>query len=290
MNFAEFTDFLCKHILDDWREGATIETQEVKKNNGTTYTGILVYEDSSKVSPMIYIDSLFEDYDRGLKTLDEVIKEFQDKYDELVSGTPASMDVDISNFDAIKDNIFFRVINYEKNQELLNNCPWFPVLDLAMTFRWAAEITENGIASALITHEIMNAWGIQPQDILDEAVKNTERLLPGEVFEITEMAGFEGSSHVYVCTNTLHTNGAGAMFYEGVLADFAKEHPGNYYILPSNIDGVVMLKDDGERNLSQLASFLKNVNRYGINPDDYLSDSIYYYNSETDKITIAYEA
>lgn len=84
-------------------------------------------------------------------------------------------------------------MNYKKNEEILEDCPYLKLYDLALTFRWVAHSDDIGISTALVTNQEMEAWGISMNELLLAARENTPRLFPAQMVDMDEMiqrAGF----------------------------------------------------------------------------------------------------
>ncbi|MBQ7925064.1 MAG: hypothetical protein IJ335_02090, partial [Lachnospiraceae bacterium] len=52
---------------------------------------------------------------------------------------------------------------------------------------------------------------------------------------------------------------------------------GKFYILPSSVHEVILLKDDGEESPSKLQEMVREINQCEVDPTEVLSDSIYHY-------------
>ena len=77
------------------------------------------------------------------------------------------------------------------------------------------------------------------------------------------------------------------MFYQGILQEFAERMKENLYILPSSIHEVILLRESDAGDVRELSYMVKETNRAVVDPEEILSDSIYYYDRIRNKITIA---
>ena len=64
-------------------------------------------------------------------------------------------------FDNMKDKIYYRIVNYEKNIKLLNDIPHKKFLDMVIVFYCLIDTTTDGIASIRITNDHLEKWAIQ---------------------------------------------------------------------------------------------------------------------------------
>ncbi|MCI8496400.1 MAG: hypothetical protein HFI74_12100 [Lachnospiraceae bacterium] len=54
-----------KQMLEQAHPSADVEIQKVSKNNNRTLTGIAIYEAGSNISPNIYLEDFFTEYQAG---------------------------------------------------------------------------------------------------------------------------------------------------------------------------------------------------------------------------------
>ena len=74
MDFEEFKNSVADQIKDFLPEkyaDATVELQEVTKNNDTVLTGILIKTEESNIAPNIYLEGFFEQYQDG-RDMDDI--------------------------------------------------------------------------------------------------------------------------------------------------------------------------------------------------------------------------
>ncbi len=58
-----------------------------------------------------------------------------------------------------------KLINYERNRELLKRVPYYRFLDLAIVFLCLVESDSSGTATVLIHNEHLTYWGITRDDL-----------------------------------------------------------------------------------------------------------------------------
>ena len=95
------------------------------------------------------------------------------------------------------------------------------------------------------------------------------------------------SVQLYLLTNQRGYNGATAIFYEGVLKEFAERVGKDLIILPSSIHEVLLIPDDGTSSYEMLSALVWEMNRSEVPRRDQLSDHIYRYLREKDCLEIA---
>lgn len=194
------------------------------------------------------------------------------------------------NSDVMKQNVFYRIVNYERNREALKSKPYLPVWDLAVTFHCLIKDNDSHIYSIQLTDEHLRHWRINVKTITRWAVENTPRLFPVKINTMEEAIGgaLEGSpaggQSIYVITNDTGINGASCILYQNAVKYLADTLEVNLFILPSSIHEVIVLPDNGRVDKNALAKMVSEVNSTQVSEEDYLSDSIYYYNRNDEKI------
>ncbi len=183
MNFAVFTAAIVKKIQEKAGSGFRILSGTVKKNNGIELTGIIIEEKGCNTSPTIYIDDFFGEYRNGLG-----IGEIVETIWQIYRKNRFEESVDLSNFtdyQKAKRQIAFRLVNYEKNKELLVDVPFKRFLDLAVIFYYSVqEPPFYGKASILICREHMEKWDISLEELYQNARSNTQVLFPARIENI----------------------------------------------------------------------------------------------------------
>ncbi|MCI9369434.1 MAG: hypothetical protein HFH65_03755 [Lachnospiraceae bacterium] len=303
-------------------EDCVAKLVQIDKNNGVKAEGIIVKDDKNYISPVIYLDTYYEQYKKG-KAENDIINEIYQIYQKYSCEINLDLDIkiqDLNNYEKIKKKVAYKLINYEKNEEILLNIPYIHFLDLAIVFFVMVSCQkDSGIKNAAfpIRKEHLKTWGVAVEDIYRDALYNTPDLFPfvispmgnllaelickelkGDIFEETdgermqnefERLQKEYDSGVYVLTNTKNVNGASCMLYKNVIKEFAEKEHTDFYIIPSSIHEVLLFPISDKRVTAEdLKGMVIQVNRTEIDEYEILSDNIYYYNSENDSITIVF--
>lgn len=178
----EFNDF-CNEIRDNIGEYLlgydfdNIQLQEVTHNNNTTHTGLLISRSEVNVAPTIYMEQYYKQYqDTG--DMDAVIKEIAETYKASLESTNDLQTEIFNQKEQYFSNCYLKVVNYEKNKEMLKDVPYKKFMDLAVTIRMLVRVDETGMASAIVTHDHTARLGINEKDLYAAALKNTEFLFP----------------------------------------------------------------------------------------------------------------
>lgn len=292
MNFEEFMAWVKENITSkDWKETSQIEISVVKKNNGVSATGLFIRENGQDVSPILYLDDYYIHYQNG-ELLENIIRNIRADYDEKVQMAAVKIP-NLQEFENIRGRVIYRLVNYEKNKEILEDCPHIRLHDLAVTFRWVARIDDVGVSTSLITNKQVKEWGVSVNDLVLAARQNTPRLFPAKIIDMEEMlAGmvsfilYPSAIPMYILTNEQELNGASALLYGDILKDFANKKGSDMYILPSSIHEVIMVPADRIDDPKGLSSMVHEANTTVVSTGDVLSDSVYYYDRKKDQILV----
>ena len=291
MSFEEFLYYIEEHILDGWKEEAHVSVQETRKNNGVTYQGLYIRDREQTVTPCIYMEEYYEDYRRG-ESPDDIIERIRRDYQWAMEHS-CLYEMDVTDYDSMRGRLIFRLVNYDKNADLLKDCPYIRMYDLALTFRWIAHTDDIGISTALVTNRELRIWGITVQELLLTARENTRRIFPPKIVNMDryleefgkDLTGMVTDRPMYIMTNEQQINGATVLVYEGVLRQFAAEIRSDFFLLPSSIHEMILIPECSQLDADVLLDMVREANRSIVSPVDFLSGSVYYYSRKENRIT-----
>ena len=200
-----------------------------------------------------------------------------------------------TDYDRLKSTVAYKLINAEKNQELLKKIPHLPYLDLAIVFYCLLADTPVGNATVLIHNSHMKLWNIRCADLYRDAKANMGKLLPARLSGMAEVirelsGGREEPENVgvpmYVLTNTQKSLGAACILYDGVLKSCAARLGEAYYVLPSSVHEVIMVPVSAVGDEQELTAMVRDINRTQVRDTEVLSDNIYLYSPVSGKLTL----
>ena len=73
---------------------------------------------------------------------------------------------------------------------------------------------------------------------------------------------------------------SGRAWIPGFLDQAAEKLGGSFYILPSSIHEVLLLRNDQEMDVRELEDMVQNVNEQMVSPEEQLSDRVYHYDAQ----------
>ena len=293
MTFDEFVQVIMEEITDYLLQYdvETIHINDVKKNNGVGCTGMSIIVKEKNISPNIYLDYYYSLYLKG-KGIEDILILIAKEYVEAM-GNIGEMEKEMVTAGMNPNNVFLRLVNYERNKEVISYCPHIKFHDLAITFRCLFETEQHAVASCLIRDEDMGKWDISQEELFNIARKNTIKMFPPKIKKLEDMLaemlidkeGIPRGDNLYVLTNEQGVNGATYLLYDEIIKQFAEHANSNVFILPSSIHEVLLLPDDGQYDKDELQDMVREINRYVVSPVDYLSDNVYIYDIEKEDIS-----
>ena len=317
-SYNEFMDYVKENVTDYLPErfqNAQVRIQQVTKNNDVVLDGLTIIDPSSRISPNIYLNPMYEQYKEGAD-LDEIVGKVADIYVENMApdfdrGFDVSVD-DFTKYEKIKDHIFPRVANLERNSKRLEDIPYTRKEDLAITYHIKVASDKDGVGSVTISNYLLDQYGVSKEELHKVAMGNMQRLSPmsfvtlrevivkmmasdfavseGIFMEeakdyVREMVPSEGPE-LYCLTNEEKINGAAYIMNEDVQKMVAEKVGGDFFVLPSSVHEVLIMRKNEEMSAQELRDMVQSVNGSCVSPDEVLSDQVYEYDAKTHKLSI----
>ena len=253
----------------------SISITDVTKTNDLQLTGITIHEPGINMAPTIYLEG-YEGWE-----LNDICDDILDIYEQNKLNEPVDVKW-FNDFDNVSSKIIFRLVNTDRNTNLLKASPSIPFLDLSIIFYI---YVADGML-VLIKNEHMNMWDTSVDELYSLAKANTPKLMPYQLknlMEIIPVAFDDISDKMFVLSNTAYIGGAGAILYSHVFDSFDS----NLFILPSSIHETILLRASCLEHASELKEIVCSINETVLSVEDFLSDNVYYYDKDTKAITIA---
>ncbi|MCQ2499795.1 MAG: DUF5688 family protein [Lachnospiraceae bacterium] len=150
--------------------------------------------------------------------------------------------------------------------------------------------------------DVINLLGMYEEKIMNAAIGHMMDIAPLDVMEITQLMesmspkGLEqlpapdevpGGKMIVVTTKN-RKYGSVSILYPGALKNVSEEHFGGngFYVLPCSIHEVICVPDDGEVCAAALQMMVIDINRSIVDPEDYLSDQVYFCDPKSDDVTV----
>lgn len=297
MTKIKFYEKVADSISEVLGSKIIVELQETAKVN-LSLDGLTIRKRNESVAPTIYLNPYFSQYNAG-RTMEDIVNDIIRVYENNQSET--IMDVfkteDFYDFDKMKDRIVLKVINTERNLELLKKVPNFSMdgFPLSIVFYVSLMTGKDSSAGILIKNEHLKLWEKDVSDLLSLAETNTNRIHAYTVKSMKEVMserfGFEedlipdNASAICVLTDENKTSGANKLYLKTEIRKFAEKQDSDVYIIPSSFHELILIRADFPNVEPE---YLKQkgceVNRANDSDEDFLCDGVFKYVLSEDKI------
>ena len=283
-------------------EDYTVHQYTVCKTNDTVLHSVVIRLGDEQISKNIYVEPYFHMNMSGTE-MDEIVDAIlaensnREGMNEVLEKFAENLD-----YEEVKDKIIIRVACKELNKDYLKDKVYVEIAgtDLVAVFYILVSMSDKGLINTCVDEKLLKQWGIaSASDLYDVTLQNTIRLLPPEIKGMNEMIDCcdldivndgmaeEVGRTMFVLTNEMGVNGATAMFYDGVLKEFAiTQNTDKVVIFPSSRHEVILLPHYKELKYESCYRMVEEVNEFVVGDMDILSNSVYIYDLATDSISI----
>lgn len=294
MNYQQFIEEVERRVKEKIKgnETITVYIHTAVKNNGKERKGITVSEKGIHISPTIYLEEYFQQFQEG-KPIEKIVEKILQLYEEVKCSHPCEESL-LQNYKELKGKFACKLIHRGKNEKLLNDIPYVPWMDLAIVVFVLLEVSPYGTATALVRKEHLEIWGLTEAQLFDEAKKNTPILLPYQFCPMRKLLreicpyavdeGEEEEESLYVLSNKLRSFGAASMLYDGILEKVGQKLGENYYILPSSIHEVIVVPESKSPVKQDLEEMVREINETQVEEEEVLSDRVYYFSRKENRL------
>ncbi len=302
MNFDQFVETLRNEVKQLVGAEYSVSVNCVMKVN-RELQGLNIRHKNSVVSPSIYLEDYYQEYQRG-KNIEKIAEEVIEisKYRKL--NVEAFTD-NIKNYEWVKVKLRVKLMNFEKNKNMLQTVPYERMLDLAIVPYIILSKGEE-LMSVTVSGKLLDCWGISEKEILKQAKQNTLAFEPVVVERMTDFISnmflkdlnddsdsddeqtsmikseFNKNSEIkelYILTNQDNRYGAFAALQHEQLLNIAERlGADNLYILPSSVHEILVISSDNIK-AEQLREMVREVNRTTVSEEEFLSDEVYLFDS-----------
>lgn len=257
-----------------------------------------------KNSVFLKVDSLKKLYNEGGESA--VIKTVLDniKYALFINDQAESTANSLDTYEGIKDRLIIRPLNYDINENKLENTLYKRVDDIALTvYAIVIDDRENGILNTIkIPLNIIETWeGVTPEEVYTNALDNTAKYynprLYTNIFDI-ENTQFKDCAlmengytvkeltpdRIALLTTDRKTNGAIAAFLPGTLERISKLYGNSDFYVAFTSIHEAMTHKKGSISPENIKRNVTETNRIFGN-DDTLSNKVWLYSAETKELT-----
>lgn len=296
MNYEQFLTLLTESLQKKLGNGYQFISNEYPITNGIIKHSLTIKNGKSNIYPSICMNPYYFDYINKTSKLDDIAQAIlqiykQNKINHAID-TSAFMD-----WNHIRHRIRCRLINTEKNKNLLLNVPHREILDLSIVYYLSVKMPGGTEGSIHLCNEHLKLWNTDEKNLCSEAWQNLHTMKDAVVCNINDIIKSvsgeieNNSSHLfseqmYILTNQRKLYGAVHMSDLKQLAEIASKIDNDLLILPSSIHEVILIPYNRISNTAALADIVSKINATELSPDEILSYHVYHFSRGTGRISI----
>lgn len=292
MDYEQFKERIEEDLhqaLADHGIDANFSQHHVEKLNAS-YDALSVTPDGSHIGVNANLSAMFEAIENG-QDYNEVVSRASESIIAGIENTPEINLEDFTNYDEMKSKLAMEVVSADRNAEMLENVPHEQMEDMAVVYRLILGQDSEGRGSVLVTNDLMEQFGVTHEQLHEDAMINAPEIRPSEIRGIsvvmTEMMGSgmipeidPADEQMFVAGVSDNIHGAGVIAYPNFFEDAAEKLGGDFYVLPSSIHEVFLVRDNGEMTAKDLEAMVREVNATQVAPEEQLTDHVYHYDSK----------
>ena len=297
MKYKEFVEKVTMGVKERLGVAYQVDFLTIKKNNGILADAICAGRKEEQMRVNVYVEKFYQDYleHRDLKkSVSEITSYIKEQHIPKEQGE--DMKQMISNWNVVKRYVHPALLSKSKNQELLQNMPSRPFLDLAIVYM--IHMPQEGMHGVIkINRGMIKLWKIGEEELHQTAMENQKE----EGYEIKSLAEIVDSMGIaleereaedlgvcpmYVLSNQDNFYGAAGILDDSLLAGFTEKVQKNLYLLPASLHEFIIVLDEGKTNVEELNGMVKEINESVVGTQEVLEDHVYYFDRVERKIKI----
>lgn len=300
-DYFEFVEYIKKevqNVIKDWDAEAVYQPAESPETDDFLLVKMPTKEGMGV--QRFHMAEIYQDLLSNKATREEIAQEVREtlKLGYHVVGIDA-LD-NISCYDKIRDSLILRPLNYETNEEKLENGVFYQIGDVALVLYINIGSVKDKYVSSMVGKELLPLWGKKKEEVIEVAIRNTYRLFPPRIFDayafcygLSEEQEFmhtvpEAVKHnqregIFV-TTTNSVNGAVSIFMPGVIKRLSELLKSDLYIGFLSTD-VAVIHNSSMIPPEAILDALRFQN-YSCGSDNILSEKVYIYSRERDRIEV----
>lgn len=283
MNFTDFTNEI-EEIIEERLPECEVVLRSIVKNNNVILSGITIKDEAINAAPTIYLEQFYESFQDG-----ETLESISDKILNIYDSNKLKQDYDfefIENYESAKNNLYFKAVNHDKNKEFLEEIPYFEFEDLALVPYILIDDEIFWSASLVIHRNLFERWCIDENTLYYDIMQNMEQNFEYDFMPITDVLAEmtncilpdeDYGIGMYVLSPKTKLYGAALIAIDSVLEKIAAELDSDFYIIPSSVHELIIVKSHDKDMAESLNEMINEVNETVVSCEDILSDHAYFY-------------
>ncbi len=249
----------------------------------------------------LYVQDLYREYQNGW-SMEEIVREIVERLDAIARSECFQRSRNLEDYDKIKEDLFIRLLNIEKNQVELEECIYRTIGVIALVLYARMGELNGSSASIKIKRHMLEKWEQEPKQVFEEALLNTYFISPPRIYcweKLIFDPDYAGENFMnLLCdyklkkdvlgnclSTTIRTNGAVAIFLPGVAERIGQLMGGGFYMVFTSIHEV-MIHNERSADPEELKKVLADTVNETTPPEDFLTYQIYHYDLETGAFSV----
>lgn len=289
LTYEQFEEKIRAYFTEKYPD-AEMVFRSLRKNNGITVPTLSLHIPGCMVMPAVHIKDCYRRYVCG-QSLESILEEMEAVFSENAAAHNVEMDY-YRNYEQVKQTLRLRLINYSRNRLLLEEIPYCRFLDLALVCysKVPEDILQN--STVTVSKQHLEMWNITPKELFEDAQHRCAEEEPAALMKMgdlirqlhpqgADMFFLQGIEmpDMYVLSNQSRMNGAAVLTYPGMLKHCSELLGDKFYILPSSVHELILLKE-GQECAEELLSMVCSVNTESVAAEEILSDHVYCYDAK----------
>lgn len=197
-------------------------------------------------------------------------------------------------YDSIKDLLEVNAISEKYNRDVLAGTKYRVLGDIAIVYFINADNRDLGeVMKAIPVLNAISIKQIENDALLNSMTRNPAviKSMDSEIESIigTQIPKDEATSMMYIASVPSKKFGACVLAYPGFFEQAAATVGGSYYVIPSSVHELILVKDSGDLcddGINELKNEIELINRTVHAREDILSDNLYHYDAESQKFEV----
>ncbi len=275
--------YILKALQAQTKKGGLLEGYEANLRTIDKPSGSYNTIGIKKVGAPIEVNIKVELLLNGTLTVAEACKQAIAGLEDFDSSAVSSSLEAFNEYKKIKPLLTVRLVS-TANQQFLSRAPHKLLEDMAIVYYVAYD---NSHFSP-VTNEMLERFGVTPEELHDDAVKNSFMLYPAEFVNLADFLrdaldlDDDGvGMPIWVGTNSEKFYGASVVLQKEFLECVSEKLEGSFFIIPSSVHEVLFIPDNGFIPAEAIRPMIAQVNQTEVSPSEVLSDSLFYYDAES---------
>lgn len=187
----------------------------------------------------------------------------------------------------IRPHLSVDLISTKDHTEMLSDIPHFEIKDLSVVFRLRLSEQSDSLNSVLIDNQMIRDLGISSDQLKTDALENAPKAFPVIIESLSDIlfssmpyCPLDDQAILYCASVKSHVRGAGVLAYPNFFEKAESVMNGDFFILPSSIHEIILVKDNGDFSMTGLMEMVKDINSSIVQPSERLSDNAYHYDCD----------